>query len=66
MEALSTAYNGSSIYQVLAKLICHGDIVAFPKLSKLAMILAVLPVTTATVKGNFSFMKLIKASKQNL
>ena len=51
MEALSAAYKGSSIYQVLSKLFCHDDIAAFPKLSKLAMILAVVPVTTATVKG---------------
>ena len=39
----------------------YGDIaVAFPNLSNLAMILAVLSVTTATVERSFSSMKLIK------
>ena len=33
---------------------------AFPNLSKLAEILEVLPVTTATVERTFSSMKLIK------
>ena len=65
MEALwrliLTHYKGGSIYQVLSKLVCHGDIAAaFPNLSKLAIVLAVLPVTTATVKHSFISMKLFK------
>ncbi len=50
-------YKGYSIHQVLSRLIC---IAAFPNLSKLASILSVLPVTTATVERTFSSMKLIK------
>ncbi len=54
-------YKGSSIHQVLSRLICEGDVAAaFPNLSKLASILSVLPVTTATVERTFSSMKLIK------
>ncbi len=51
----------SSIHQVLSRLICEGDVAAaFHNLSKLASILSVLPVTTATVERTFSSMKLIK------
>ena len=54
-------YKSSSLQQVLSRLIGSGDIsVAFPNLSKLAAILEVLPVTTATVERTFSSMKLIK------
>ena len=69
MEALSAAYlytlQRNYINQVLSKLICHGDNIAaaFPNLSNLAMILALLPVTTATVECSFSSMKL-KTSMQ--
>ena len=60
-QLIFTYYKGNSIYQVLSKLICHGDIAAaFPNLTKLAMIWAVLPVTTTTVEHSFSSMKLIK------
>ncbi len=61
-EANSTkAVQFSSIHQVLSRLICEGDVAAtFPNLSKLASILSVLPVTTATVERTFSSMKLIK------
>ena len=53
VEALLATYKGSSIlYQVLSKLICHTDIVAaFPDLSKLAMILAVLPTTMLQLRA---------------
>ena len=65
VEAISVAYlytlQRELTYQVLAKLICHGDVAAaFPNLSKLAMILAVLPVTIAIVEHSFSSIKLIK------
>ena len=45
----------------MSKLASKRDIaVAFPNLSKLAAILSVLSVTTATVERTFSNMKLIK------
>lgn len=51
----------SSLQQVLSALVRDGDIsAAFPNLAKLAAILMVLPVTTATVERTFSSMKLIK------
>ena len=58
MGPLSVAY----LYVLQRELVLkHGDIAAaFTNLSKLAMILAVLPVTTATVERSFSSMKLIK------
>ena len=62
-QLISIHYKGSSIYQVLSKLICHGDI-AKP-LSKLAMSLAVLTVTTATVERSFSSMKHIQTRLQS-
>ena len=47
--------------QVLSQLLGNSDIAAaFPNLAKLASILEVLPVTTATVERTFSSMKLIK------
>ena len=46
---------------MLSRLIVTGDLAAaFPNLSKLAAILEVLPVTTATAERTFSSMKLIK------
>ena len=54
-------YKSSTLQQVLSRLIGSGDIsAAFPNLSKLAAVLEVLPVTTATVERTFSNMKLIK------
>ena len=54
-------YKSSTLQKVLSRLIDSGDIsAAFPNLSKLAAILEVLPVTTATVERTFSNMKLIK------
>ena len=53
----------SSLQQVLSRLIGSGDntiSAAFPNLSKLAAVLEVLPVTTATVECTFISMKLIK------
>jgi hypothetical protein len=59
-------YRDSSVHQVLSKLISNGDVAAaFPNLSKLASILSVLPVTTATVERTFSSMKLIKTRLRN-
>ena len=47
--------------QVLSTLLSSADIAAaFPNLAKLAAVLIVLPVTTATVERTFSSMKLIK------
>jgi len=60
-RAIFIQYKSSSLQQVLSRLIGSGDIsVAFPNLSKLAAILEVLPVTTATVERTFSSMKLMK------
>ena len=54
-------YKNSSLQDVLTKLISNADLsAAFPNLSKLATILEVLPVTTATVERSFSSMKLVK------
>ena len=54
-------YKSSSLQQVLSGLIDSGDIAAaFLNLTKLASILEVIPVTTATVERTFSSMKLIK------
>lgn len=51
----------SSLQQVLSALLSNASIRAsFPNLAKLAAILIVLPVTTATVERTFSSMKLIK------
>ena len=51
----------SSLQQVLSTLLNSSSIRAsFPNLAKLAAILIVLPVTTATVERTFSSMKLIK------
>lgn len=48
----------SSLQQVLSALLSSSA--SFPNLAKLAAILIVLPVTTATVERTFSSMKLIK------
>ena len=54
-------YSQKSLQDVLLTLTGKEDIKAgFPNLSKLAEILEVLPVTTATVERSFSSMKLIK------
>ena len=54
-------HKNNSLQQVLSTLVGGADIVAaFPNLSKLATIVMVLPVTTATVERAFSTMKLIK------
>ena len=54
-------HRGSTLQQVLSVLLGTTDIVAaFPNLSKLASILMILPVTTATVERTFSTMKLVK------
>ena len=54
-------YRDSSLQTVLSCLTCSDDIsTAFPNLAKVATILEVLPVTTATVERSFSSMKLIK------
>ena len=54
-------YGQKSLQDVLLTLTGKEDIKAgFPNLSKLAEILKVLPVTTATVERSFSSMKLIK------
>ena len=60
-RVLFVQYKTSSLQQVLSRLIVHSDIAAaFPNLSKLAAILELLPVTTATVERTFSSMKVIK------
>ena len=51
-------HKDSSLQQVLSALLDAS--VSFPNLAKLAAILIVLPVTTATVERTFSSMKLIK------
>ncbi|KAI6649896.1 Zinc finger protein [Oopsacas minuta] len=54
-------YKGRSLQFVLSRLLGNGEIyAAFPNLAKIAAILEVLPVTTATVERSFSNMKLIK------
>ena len=54
-------YRDSSLQSLLSCLTGSNDIsTAFPNLAKLAAILEVLPVTTATVERSFSSMKLIK------
>ena len=56
-------YKDSTLQEVLSTLIDSGnsDIsTAFPNLAKVAAIVNVLPVTTATVERSFSAMKLIK------
>ena len=50
----------SSLQQVLSALLSSSIRASFPNLAKLAAILIVLPVTTATVERTFSRMKLIK------
>ena len=51
----------TSLHQFLSTLLRGADIAAtFPNLARLAAILIVLPVTTATVERAFSSMKLIK------
>lgn len=56
----------SSLQQVLSVLLSNGSIrTSFPNLAKLAAILIVLPVTTATVERTFSSMKLIKTRLRN-
>ena len=61
-----TQYKNNSLHEVLSKLISRGDIAAaFPNLSRLAGIISVLPVTTATVERSFSSMKLIKTRLRN-
>ena len=54
-------YSQRSLHDVLSTLTGKDDIKAgFPNLSKLAAILEILPVTTATVERSFSSMTLIK------
>ena len=54
-------YSQRSLQDVLSTLTGKDDIKAgFPNLSKLAAILEILPVTTATVERSFSSVKLIK------
>ena len=54
-------HKGNSLQQVLSTLLLSADIsAAFPNLAKLAAILIVLPVTTATVERTFSSMKVVK------
>ena len=54
-------YRYSSLQTVLSCLTGNDDIsTAFPNLAKVATILEVLPVTTATAERSFSSMKLIK------
>lgn len=56
-------YKDTSLQQVLSAMIGSGDsdiATAFPNLAKVAAIVVVLPVTTATVERTFSSMKLIK------
>ena len=65
MEAFPASYfvkhKGSSLQHALSRLLGSSDIAAaFPNPAKLASILEVLPVTTATVERTFSSMKLIK------
>ena len=56
----------SSLQQVLSALLSSTTIATFsPNLAKLAAILIVLPVTTATVERTFSSMKLIKTRLRN-
>ena len=56
----------SSLQQVLSALLSSTTIAtSFPNLAKLAAILIVLPVTTATVERTFSSMKLIKTRLRN-
>ena len=71
VEAVNNVYSGlqnSSLNHVLSRLISQGDIAAaFPNLSKLhvAVIVRILPVTTATVEHTFSSMKLKKTRLQS-
>ena len=56
-------YKDSTLQQVRSTLMDSGNAdiaTAFPNLTKVAAIVNVFPVTTATVKGSFSAMKLIK------
>ena len=54
-------YKGRSLQFVLSRLLGNGEIyAAFPNLAKIAAILEVLPVTTATVERSFSNMELLK------
>ena len=63
---LFVQHTDSSIQQVLSTLLSSADLpAAFPNLAKLAAILIVLPVTTATVERTFSSMKLIETSLQS-
>ena len=56
-----TQYKSSALQDVVTRLTSSEDMSAtFPNLSKLAKILEVLPVTTATGERTFSSMKLIK------
>ena len=56
----------SSLHQVLIVLLNSADIIAaFPNLAKLAAVLMVLTVTTATVEHTFNSMKLIKTWLRN-
>lgn len=58
-------YKDSTLQQVLSTLIDSGNsdiATAFPNLAKVAAIVNVLPVITATVERSFSAMKLIKTT----
>ena len=56
----------SSLQQVLSVLVDSSSTkTSFPNLARLAAILIVLPVTTATVERSFSCMKLIKTRLRN-
>lgn len=61
-------YKDSTLQQVLSTLIDSGNsdiATAFPNFAKVAAIVNVLPVTTATVERSFSAMKLIKTRLRN-
>ena len=63
---MSLRHKKSSLQQVLSALLSSITIAtSFPNLAKLAAILIVLPVTTATVERTFSSMKLIKTQLCN-
>ena len=65
-EELFAASAIRSLQQVLSALLSSTTIAnSFPNLAKLAAILIVLPVTTATVERTFSSMKLIKTRLRN-
>ena len=65
-RVLFVQYKTSTLKLVLSKFIEGSDIATtFPNLAKLAMIVEVLPVTTAVVERTFSSMKIIKTRLRN-